>query len=140
LKLVEQIAGWFTVPVLTRTRIWFAFTVALLTDGLQLMLGPLGWLLVDEVLDVVAMVLTCGTLGFHILLLPTFIIKSIPVADMLPTWTGCAAAVVMLRKRSQSQPPPLSTKLLTVVPPAPAGQLAAGEPQPVPPGQGGAAQ
>ena len=47
--------------------------------------------------------LTCAALGFHMLLLPTFVIELVPVADMLPTWTGCTAAVVMLRKRARAQ-------------------------------------
>ena len=69
------------------------------TDGLQILFGPLGWAFVDEGLDVLAMVLISATLGFHILLLPTFALELLPVTDMLPTWTGCTAAVVMLRRR-----------------------------------------
>lgn len=109
MKLVEKVTRWFAVPVLTNRRIWFAFIVAVVTDGLQLAftpLGPIGWFLLDYVLDVVAMFLTSLALGFHPLLLPTFVIKLIPVADMLPTWTGCAGLVVMLRKRAQARPPP----------------------------------
>jgi hypothetical protein len=40
---------------------------------------------------------------------PTFIVEFLPVVDLLPTWTGCAAIVVGLRKRQQlttSPPPP----------------------------------
>ena len=95
------------MPVLTRNRIWFAFSVAVLTDAVQLVLGPLGWVVVDQSLDVIAMALTTVALGFHMLLLPTFVIELVPVADMLPTWTGCVAAVVVLRRRAQT-PPPLS--------------------------------
>ena len=102
-RLAEAVARRFAVPVLTRPRIWLAFCVALLTDGLQLLLGPFGWVLVDEVLDVIAMVLTCAALGFHVLLLPTFIVELLPVSDFLPTWTGCTAAVVLLRKRAQAK-------------------------------------
>jgi hypothetical protein len=81
--------------------------VALITDALQFtfgFFGPAGWF-VDDGLDVIAMVLTCAALGFHPLLLPTFILKVIPFAQMLPTWTGCTAAVVMLRKRGEAEPP-----------------------------------
>jgi hypothetical protein len=78
---------------------------ALATDALQLLLGPLGWIGVDEGLDVVAMVLTSMALGFHMLLLPTFILELIPGPDLFPTWTGCTAAVILLRKRAQSAPP-----------------------------------
>jgi hypothetical protein len=107
-RLLSKFASRFAVPPLTSKRIWFAFTVAAATDAIQLGLGPLGWAFIDESLDVIAMILTCGALGFHMLLLPTFIIEFIPVADMLPTWTACVGAVVMLRKRAQSRPPPVS--------------------------------
>jgi hypothetical protein len=120
MKFGETIARLFVAPELTRTRIWFAFTVAGLTDTLQLLLGFIGWLGFDEILDITAMVLTSAALGFHMLLLPTFLIELFPVADMLPTWTGCTAAVVFLRRRSQSQPPsqpPLPTKMATATPP-----------------------
>ena len=45
-------------------------------------------------------------LGFHPLLLPTFIIELLPVADILPTWTGCVALVIALRRRQQISTPP----------------------------------
>lgn len=88
-------------PWLTRRRIWLALGVAVATDGLQFMLGPLGWTFVDEILDVAAMVIISFLVGFHPLLLPTFVVEFFPVVDMLPTWTGCVAAVVALRKRRQ---------------------------------------
>jgi len=73
---------------------------------MQLGLGPIGWAFIDEGLDVIAMLLISGAIGFHMLLLPTFIIEFIPGPDMLPTWTGCTAAVVMLRKRARQSAPP----------------------------------
>ncbi len=94
------------VPVLTRTRIWFALSVAGIVDVVQLMFGPLGWVAIDQGLDVVAMVLVSAAIGFHTLLLPTFVIELIPLADMLPSWTACTAAVIMLRKGAQSPAPP----------------------------------
>jgi hypothetical protein len=111
---LERFLSWWTVPVLTPARIGFAFAVAVLTDALQLMLGPLGSILVDQGLDVLAMILTCRALGFHMLLLPTFVIEFIPIADMLPTWTACTAAVVMLRKRAQTPPSPSPPKIAKV--------------------------
>ena len=109
MKVVENVLGQYGAAGLTKGRIYFAFAVALLTDALQLGLGPLGWAFADEGLDVLAMVLISWAIGFHMLLLPTFIIEFIPGPDMLPTWTGCTAAVVMLRKRKQqsSTPPPI---------------------------------
>jgi hypothetical protein len=92
----------FEPPLLTRTRVRLAYATALATDALQLMLGPLGWAFVDEVLDVAAMILMWRLIGFHPLLLPTFALELLPVADMLPTWTGCVVLVVALRKRQQT--------------------------------------
>jgi hypothetical protein len=80
-----------------------AFTVAIVVDGMQIGLGPLGWSLADEALDVVAMVATTWLLGFHLLLLPTFVIEVLPVADMLPTWTGCVG-IVVAHRRAKPEP------------------------------------
>src|SRR5438552_6859002 len=95
----------FQSPLLTRKRVRFAYAVAVTTDLLQLLLGPFGWAFADELLDVTAMIVTWRLIGFHPLLLPTFALEFLPVADMLPTWTGCVALVVMLRRR-QDPPPP----------------------------------
>ena len=98
----------FPSPVLTRERVRLAFAVAVATDVLQLVLGPFGWAFADELLDVAAMILTWRLIGFHPLLLPTFVLEFVPLADMLPTWTGCVVIVVALRKRQQTivLPPP----------------------------------
>ena len=86
----------------------FAYAVAVTTDVLHLLMGPFGWAFTDELLDVMAMILTWRLLGFHPLLLPTFALEFLPVGDMLPTWTGCVAIVVALRKRQQAgTSPPL---------------------------------
>jgi hypothetical protein len=95
----------FRTPVLTRTRIGLACAVAFLADALQVMLGPLGWTFIDEILDVGTMLIVSLLIGFHPLLLPTFIVEFIPVVDMLPTWTACVVAVTVLRKRQQPGPP-----------------------------------
>jgi hypothetical protein len=97
------------VPRISRTRILLALAVAVVADGLQFLfgwLGPVGWPL-DDAIDVIAMVLTMWALGFHMLLLPTFVSKLLPALDMLPTWTGCVIAVIALRKRAEraSLPP-----------------------------------
>jgi hypothetical protein len=129
MKSAESIFTWFASPVLTRKRIWFAFIVALLTDAMQVGLGPLGWVVVDQGLDIIAMLLISGAIGFHMLLLPTFLIEFIPGPDMLPTWTGCTAAVVMLRKKAR-QPEPLQPRQ-----PVPPPIDVASEVTRVPPGQ-----
>ena len=96
----------FQASPLTRQRLWSAYAVAVTTDALQLFLGPLGWIVVDEVLDVVAMVVIGRLIGFHPIFLPTFILEFVPVAEMLPTWTGCVALVTTLRRRQQTTPTP----------------------------------
>ena len=93
-------------PVLTRSRVWTAYGVAVATDALQFVLGPFGVGRTDEVLDVIASVLVWRLLGFHPLLLPTFLLEFLPLTDLLPTWTGCVALVVGLRRSQQIGAPP----------------------------------
>ena len=102
--MMQPLSPLFRVPRVTRWRIVLALLVAAGADLLQFLLGwlgPLEWAFVDPVIDTVAAALTCGLLGFHVLLLPTFVVKLVPLAEELPTWTACVAAVVVLRARSQ---------------------------------------
>ncbi len=101
-------------PVLTRSRVRLAYAVAVTADGLQLLLGPLGWAFADEIIDIVAMGLTWRAIGFHPLLLPTFALEFIPIIDMLPTWTACVALVVSLRKKQQTAQPPREGPVIDV--------------------------
>ena len=100
-------------PILTRRRIWLAYAVAVIADTIQLggsFLGPPGWLL-DDGVDLAAMLLQTLILGFHPLFLPTFILKAVPMLDALPTWTGCTFLVIAVRRRQQNPapaaPPPM---------------------------------
>jgi hypothetical protein len=106
MKLPEKLNRLFRVPRLTRMRIVFALAVAVVADGLQFLLGPFGWPFGDQAIDVVAMALTNWAIGFHWLLLPTFVAELIPLVDELPTWTACVIAVIALRKREQRAPLP----------------------------------
>jgi len=92
-------------PVLTRQRIWAAYAVAAVVDVLQLAIGPIGWAFADEILDVAAMLLTWRLIGFHPLLLPTFVLEVVPVADLVPAWTVCVAIVIALRRKQRNTPP-----------------------------------
>jgi len=110
--------GWFQrlfprAPMLTTPRVRSAYLVAVAADVIQLLLGPVGWTFADEIIDVAAMMAISRLIGFHPLLLPTFIIEFVPIADLLPTWTGCVALVVALRKREQP-PPPTSGDVIDV--------------------------
>jgi hypothetical protein len=93
------LARLLRVPPLRPWRIAAAFAVAVAVDAAQIVMGPLGWSFADEILDVVTMVATSWLLGFHPLLLPAFVLELLPVADMLPTWTGCVGIVVARRRR-----------------------------------------
>ena len=93
------------VPPLTRTRIILALAVAIAADGVQFLLGPFGWVFGDQLIDVAAMLLVSLALGFHWLLLPSFILELVPGVDELPTWTACTIAVIALRRHREKLPP-----------------------------------
>ena len=111
---MSSFLSYFRVPLLTRRRVVLAAAVALAADGIQLALGPLGWAFIDEIIDAIAMFLISLLIGFHPLLLPTFLVELVPVVDMLPSWTACTFAVIALRKAKfgpnsgppSSAPPP----------------------------------
>ena len=103
----------FRTPPLTRTRGWLAVGVAVIADGLQLPLQLVP--VAPEVIDVVAAIVTTSLLGFHWLLLPTFLVELIPGIDMMPTWTGCVLAVIALRRKTPE--PPASPEIPPVNPP-----------------------
>lgn len=100
----EMLSKFLQTPLLTRSRVGIAYAIAIGTDILQFALGPFGWAGVDEILDVIAMIAISRVIGFHPLLLPTFALEFLPVADMLPTWTAAVALVVALRRRQVLQP------------------------------------
>jgi hypothetical protein len=95
-------------PPLTRTRGWLAVGIAVVADAAQIPLQVVPG--APEIIDVVAMIATTGLLGFHWLLLPTFLLEFVPLVDAVPTWTGCVLAVIALRRKtpepSSTTPPP----------------------------------
>ena len=105
-KLPAKMDQWLRAPRLTRLRIGLALIAAVSADGLQLLLGFFGWVGADQAIDVATMVLTVWLIGFHWLLLPTFVLEFIPLVGDLPTWTACVIAVIALRQREQSVGPP----------------------------------
>src|SRR3954471_11733192 len=110
------IAQHFMPRHLTPSSIRMAYAVALAVDVAQLLLGPFGWFGLDEVLDAGAMYAISRLIGFHPLLLPTFLLEFVPFTDMLPTWTACVALVIRIRKRQGmvSDEPPDSTPVIDV--------------------------
>jgi hypothetical protein len=109
MNLPEKLNFLFRAPPLTRTRMILALAVAVAADGLQLLLASFGWFGLDQAIDCVAMILVSWIIGFHILLLPTFVVELVPVLEDLPTWTACVTAVIALRRREQNNPPPPTT-------------------------------
>ena len=103
MKVLDAFLGTFRPRRLTRWRMALAVIVALTADGLQA--GVLGAPPFAEIVDVVAMVLESWLIGFHILLLPTFLLELVPVVDALPTWTACTVTVIILRKRNERATP-----------------------------------
>ena len=106
----------FEQPALTPARVRLSYAVAIATDLLQLLLGPFGWAFADEALDVAAMILISRALGFHVMLLPTFALEFLPFTDMLPTWTGCVALVVALRRRQELAMSPAPGPVIDIKP------------------------
>jgi hypothetical protein len=102
----SRIRQMFLPPILTPARVRAAYVVAVGLDVVQWLLGPIGWAFPDEILDVVAMAAISSLIGFHPLLLPTFALEFLPLADLLPTWTACVALVVLIRKKQQGGDPP----------------------------------
>ncbi len=97
MTLFSNLSTASRVPPLARTRMAVALIAAVIADGSQIFLQAVPF--APQGIDVVAAVIVNMAIGFHILLLPTFVIELIPVVDDLPTWTGCVLAVIALRKR-----------------------------------------
>jgi hypothetical protein len=98
MKPPEKMKRLFQVRPLTNARMALALAVALAADGLQLC--TVGVPPFDYIIDVAAMILVSRLIGFHFLLLPSFLIELVPF-EVLPTWTACTGAVIALRKREQ---------------------------------------
>ena len=99
MKHPDKLNRLLRVPGLTRVRIVLALAIAVVADGLQFLFGLVPF--VDQAIDVAGMLSTSWLIGFHWLLLPTFVVKLVPFLDELPTWTACVVAVIALRKREQ---------------------------------------
>lgn len=110
-------------------RIRAARAVALVADVLQIVLFPLmaeGFASpLDDIVDVVVCVTLTVLVGWHHAFLPSFIIKIVPLADLIPSWS----LAVFLATRSKasfvpavgsSPPPPVAVPPLLKVPTVPA--------------------
>jgi hypothetical protein len=81
-------------------RVWIARTIAVAVDVLQLAVIPTfieGFLSpLDLIVDVATAIVMIALLGWHIAFVPTFIVESLPFADLAPTWT--IAVLIVTRK------------------------------------------
>lgn len=98
---------------ITPTRIHAAWLVAILMDALQIGLFPITgtlstWL--GGPLDLLAMGILWGLLGWHWALLPSFVFEFIPIVELAPTWT--LATWIVLRKHKAETIPPAPTSTL----------------------------
>jgi len=81
----------------SKGRVGLAWAIAVAVDAVQIA-GVGAALPLNEGLDiVVAIALTC-LIGWHIAFIPTFIIESLPFADLAPTWT--LAVLIATRGKS----------------------------------------
>jgi hypothetical protein len=112
-EISRRIAPWQPSRV-TRADARLAYVVAVTVDVAQFLFGPFGWAGFDEILDAIGVVVISRLIGFHPLLLPTFVLEFVPLTDMLPTWTGCVALVMRARKRQgvivEDGPPAIDIK------------------------------
>ncbi len=101
------------------SRIKIARFIAVGADVLQLGLFPLfapGFISpVDDALDVIVCVALTYLLGWHYGFLPSFIVKVVPFADLVPTWTIAVFLATSQKQRAQQ----LGATEVYVNPPSP---------------------
>lgn len=86
-------------------RVWIARSIVIAVDVLQIALAPVFaegfWSPLDLPLDVATSIAMIALLGWHIAFVPSFIVKSLPMADLAPTWT---VAVVLVTRNTPWRP------------------------------------
>jgi hypothetical protein len=93
---------------LTPNRARAAWIIAILTDAIQLGLIPITGTLstwIDKPLDVLAMIVLWRLLGWHMVLLPTFVVELVPYAELVPTWTLAVWLITRQRSTGGTNPP-----------------------------------
>lgn len=99
MKIPYTLSNLLHPAQVTRGRIAVALIAAVAADGLQVLLQAVPF--APQLIDVVATLVVTMAIGFHVLLLPTFVIELVPLVDDFPTWTGCVIAVIALRRRKK---------------------------------------
>jgi hypothetical protein len=106
----------------SRSTLTRAYAVAICADLIQICFFPVlseGFVSgFDDILDVIVCVVLSRLVGFHVAFLPSFLIKIVPLADSVPTWTLAVliasrhlrAPVVVDVPSEKSDAPPESEK------------------------------
>jgi hypothetical protein len=85
-------------------RVPLAWTVAIAADAIQWVIWPVflagAASPADDIIDVVVAGVLIKLLGWHWAFLPSFVVKLIPVADFVPTWT----MAVLIATRGRRKP------------------------------------
>src|SRR5665647_3061105 len=102
MKILDRLYNLLNPAQVTRGRMVVALLAAVAADGLQVLLQAVP--LAPQLIDVVATLVVTVAIGFHVLLLPAFVIELVPLVDDFPTWTGCVIAVIALRRREGRVP------------------------------------
>jgi len=115
----RSIANKMNKPEFTKERIKLAYAIAVIADLLEFpitgaeitILGAPGGEAAACLLDCIVMGAMTKILGFHWMFLPSFCVEVVPGLDLLPTWVGCVAFVVLQRKKDQAQAAPFPTAI-----------------------------
>jgi|SRR4051812_23261016 hypothetical protein len=93
-------------PAVSAKRIWLASGIAIAADAAQIgffpvfaegILSPL-----NMAVDVIVAALLILLVGWHIAFLPSFLLESVPFADLAPTWT-VAVFIATRNKRATTK-------------------------------------
>ncbi len=95
----------------TRSTVVAAYMIAICADALEIGLAAFfspGFMNpVDDILDSVVCVVLTMLLGWHIVFIPSFVIKLLPVAETAPTWT-IAVLIATRGGHIVDVPPPIN--------------------------------
>ena len=98
----------------TATRIKTARAVAIAADILQIALFPLvaeGFISpLNDALDILVCLILTYLVGWHYSFLPSFIVKVVPMADLVPTWT---IAIFLATRQKATSDLPGTTQVYT---------------------------
>jgi hypothetical protein len=100
---MKSVEGSDTVTISAGPRMRTALILAILADALQMIVFPLfiegGASPVDDLLDLCMAGMLTWLLGWHWEFLPSFVVKLVPGADLVPLWTLAVGNVYRKSKR-----------------------------------------